>query len=210
MNTLLVRADDAASVPALTKSIQRAFPNASVTSAKDLANSISGSLVSAGTLANRLGFALGALAILAAVLIAVLLTLSSVTKRVRELGTLSALGWSRALIIRQVVVESITTGALGGFIGAALGALAAFVVTSSSVTLQAAADSQAGPLTSSFGLGKVLSDKASEKILLTAPLRPGILLLGIALAIGGGLVAGGAGALRASRLRPADALRELG
>ena len=210
VNTLLVRADNASDVPALTKSIQRAFPNASVTSAKDLANSISGSLVSAGTLANRLGFALGALAILAAILIAVLLTLSSVAKRVRELGTLSALGWSRGLIIRQVVVESITTGAVGGFIGAALGAIAAFAVTSSSVTLQAAADTQAGPLTSSFGLGKVLSAEVSEKILLTAPLRPSILLLGIALAIGGGLVAGGAGALRASRLRPADALRELG
>lgn len=210
VNTLLVRADSAADVPELTKSIQRAFPGASVTSAKDLANSISGSLVSASTLANRLGLALGGLAILAAVLIAVLLTLSSVAKRVRELGTLAALGWSRGLIIRQVVVESITTGALGGLIGAALGAIASFAVTSSSVTLHAAAETQAGPLTSSFGLGKVLSDKASETILLTAPLKPTVLLLGIALAVGGGLVAGGAGALRASRLRPADALRELG
>lgn len=210
VNTLLVRADSAADVPELTKSIQRAFPGASVTSAKDLANSISGSLVSASTLANRLGLALGGLAILAAVLIAVLLTLSSVAKRVRELGTLAALGWSRGLIIRQVVVESITTGAIGGVIGAVLGALASFAVTSSSVTLHAAAETQAGPLTSSFGLGKVLSDKASETILLTAPLKPTVLLLGIALAVGGGLVAGGAGALRASRLRPADALRELG
>ena len=56
----------------------------------------------------------------------------------------------------------------------------------------------------------MLSDKAVETILLTAPLKPAVLLLGVALAIGGGLVAGGAGAMRASRLRPADALRELG
>lgn len=210
VNTLLVRADKASDVAALTRSIQRSFPGASVTSAKDLANSISGSLVSAGTLANRLGVALGALAIFAAVLIAVLLTLSSVTKRVRELGTLSALGWSRGLIIRQVLAESFTQGALGGLLGAALGVIAAFGVTSASITLSAAAESQAGPLSSSFGLGRVLSDSASETILLTAPLKPGVLLLGIGLAIGGGLVAGAAGAMRASRLRPADALRELG
>lgn len=210
VNTLLVRADKASDVATLTRSIQRAFPGASVTSAKDLANSISGSLVSAGTLANRLGLALGALAIFAAVLIAVLLTLSSVTKRVRELGTLSALGWSRGLIIRQVLAESFTQGALGGIIGATLGVITAFGVSAAKVTLSAAADSQAGPLTSSFGLGRVLSDKASETILLTAPIKPMMLLLGIALAVGGGLVAGAAGAMRASRLRPADALRELG
>jgi ABC-type antimicrobial peptide transport system permease subunit len=210
VNTLLVRADSAADVAKLTKSIQRAFPGASVTSAKDLASSISGSLVSAGTLADRLGLALGGLAVLAAVLIAVLLTLSSVAKRVRELGTLAALGWSRRLIVRQVLVESFTQGALGGVLGAAIGAIAAFGVTSASVKLHAAASTQAGPLTSSFGLGRVLSDKASEAILLTAPLKPTVLLLAVALAVGGGLIAGGAGALRASRLRPADALRELG
>ena len=210
VNTLLVRADNAADVPTLTKSIQRAFPGASVTSAKDLANSITGSLVSAGTLANRLGVALGGLAVFAAVLIAVLLTLSSVAKRVRELGTLAALGWSRGLIIRQVLAESFAQGALGGIIGAVLGTLAAFGLTSMGISLHAAAATQAGPLTSSFGLGKVLSDKASEAILLTAPLKPMVLVFAVMLAVMGGLVAGGAGALRAARLRPADALRELG
>jgi ABC-type antimicrobial peptide transport system permease subunit len=210
VNTLLVRADNAADVPALTKSIQRAFPGASVTSAKDLANSITGSLVSAGTLANRLGLALGGLAVFAAILIAVLLTLSSVAKRVRELGTLAALGWSRGLIIRQVLAESFAQGALGGIIGAVLGTAAAFALTSAGISLHAAAETQAGPLSSSFGLGKVLSDQASEAIKLTAPLHPIVLVIAVGLAIGGGLVAGGAGALRAARLRPADALRELG
>jgi ABC-type antimicrobial peptide transport system permease subunit len=210
VNTLLVRADNAADVPALTKAIERTFPGASVTSAKDLANSITGSLVSAGTLANRLGIALGALAVFAAVLIAVLLTLSSVAKRVRELGTLAALGWSRGLIIRQVLVESFAQGALGGLLGAALGTLAAFALTSAGISLHAAAQTQAGPLSSSFGLGKVLSDQASQAIKLTAPLHPVVLVVAVGLAIGGGLVAGGAGALRAARLRPADALREHG
>jgi putative ABC transport system permease protein len=34
-----------------------------------------------------------------------------------------------------------------------------------------------------------------------------VLLVGLGLALAGGLIAGGAGALRAARLRPADALR---
>ncbi len=210
VNTLLVRADNAADVAQLTKAIQRSLPGASVTSAKDLANSVTGSLVSASTLANRLGVALGGLAIFAAVLIAVLLTLSSVAKRVRELGTLAALGWSRGLIVRQVLAESFAQGALGGIIGVALGAVAAFAIDAASISLQASASTQAGPLTSSFGLGRVLSDEASEAIVLSAPLSPVVLLLAVVLAVAGGLVAGGAGALRAARLRPADALRELG
>jgi ABC-type antimicrobial peptide transport system permease subunit len=210
VNTLLVRADSAADVPGLTRSIERAFPGASVTSAKDLAQSISGSLVSAGTLADRLGLALAAVAILAAVLIAALLTLSSVAKRVRELGTLGALGWSKGLIVRQVLAESFMQGALGGAIGAAMGVAAAFAINTAAPTLHAAASQQAGPLSASFGLGRVLSDTATEAITLSAPVHATTVVLAVALAVGGGLVAGAAGAVRASRLRPADALRELG
>jgi ABC-type antimicrobial peptide transport system permease subunit len=44
---------------------------------------------------------------------------------------------------------------------------------------------------------------------LTAPLSLSLLLFGFALALAGGLIAGGAGARRAARLRPADALRQM-
>jgi ABC-type antimicrobial peptide transport system permease subunit len=44
---------------------------------------------------------------------------------------------------------------------------------------------------------------------LTAPVGITILLLGFGLALMGGLIAGAAGALRAARLRPADALRQM-
>ncbi len=56
-----------------------------------------------------------------AFLIASLLTLSSVTKRVRELGTLKALGWSQGLVVRQVTGESLLQGLLGGAVGVVLG-----------------------------------------------------------------------------------------
>jgi ABC-type antimicrobial peptide transport system permease subunit len=50
---------------------------------------------------------------------------------------------------------------------------------------------------------------ASTDISLHAPLSVGLLLLGLVLAIAGGLIAGAAGGLRTARLRPADALRRV-
>ena len=58
------------------------------------------------------------------------------------------------------------------------------------------------------GFGPTLT--ASRSVSLTAPADAGILLTGFGLALLGGLLAGAAGALRAARLRPADALRTLG
>jgi putative ABC transport system permease protein len=58
-------------------------------------------------------------------------------------------------------------------------------------------------------LGQALSRTASTSISLSAPVSLSLLLFGFALALTGGLIAGGAGALRAARLRPADALRQM-
>ena len=44
---------------------------------------------------------------------------------------------------------------------------------------------------------------------LEAPVELGLIALAIGLALLGGLIAGGVGGLRASRLRPADALRHI-
>ena len=57
-----------------------------------------------------------------------------------------------------------------------------------------------------FGIGAV-TRTATQSVSLTAPTGTGILLLGFSLAVLGGLLAGAAAALRAARLRPADALR---
>jgi ABC-type antimicrobial peptide transport system permease subunit len=49
----------------------------------------------------------------------------------------------------------------------------------------------------------------SSTIHLTAPIHPLTLVVGVALAVLGGLIAGGAGAARAARLSPSEALRNL-
>ena len=207
VNVVLVRAADGASVDRVQQEIAARFPNAQVASAKQVADSIGGSLVDAANLSNRLGVALAILAAVAAFLVAALLTLSSVGKRVRELGTLKALGWTQGLVVRQVVGESLTQGLAGGLIGVVLGVGIAAAIGAFGPTLTASSHTGGGD--SFFGLGAISSRTVSDTVSLTTTATPSMVIIGLGVAILGGLVAGGAGALRAARLRPADALRQV-
>jgi len=210
VNQVQVRTASADAVPAVSKAIERGFDHASVTTSADLAKRIGGSLVDAKNLSSKLGTALTIVALAAAFLIAVLLTLASVAKRVRELGTLKAIGWSQRLVVRQVTGESVAQGLLGGAIGVALGLGAAALVGAMGITLQAsvAPPQTGGPGPAMFGQGRVTS--GTTDIALGAPVDARLLLLAVGLAVLGGLVAGCAGGLRAARLRPAEALRHIG
>ena len=213
VNTIYVRATSADRVDAVAAAIKATFPGASVTTASDLAKRISGSLVDAKNLTNKLGLALEIVGLVAAFLIASLLTLASVTKRVRELGTLKALGWRQALVVRQVTGESLAQGLVGGLVGVALGIGGALLITALSPTLKAtvaqAADAlPRGPV--AFGtFGQGAAETASTTVSLTAPVSIGLIILAVALALAGGLLSGAVGGLRAARLRPAEALRSL-
>ncbi len=209
INTLYARATDADAVAGVATSIETAYPDTSVTTAETLASQVSGSLVDAEELTSNLGLALQVVGLLGAVLIASLLTLSSVAKRVRELGTLSAIGWPRRLIVRQVAGESLLQGLLGGLLGVALGVAAAAVASAVAPELTAeVASTGAGLLPGPFGQGAA-AGTASEPVALTASVSAGLALLAVGLAVAGGLVAGAVGGLRAARLRPADALRRI-
>ncbi len=205
VNVVRARAEDASDVPAVAEDIAATFPGSQVTTASELADGVSGSLVDADNLARSLGTALAIIAMAAAVLVACLLTLSSVAKRTRELGTLKALGWSGWAVVRQVAGESLAQGVLGGLIGAALGVAGAAVITAVGPTLSASAP-PSGPPPLAFGQGEV---QTSAEGALEAPIDIRLVLLAIGLAIAGGLIAGAVGGLRAARLRPADALRHI-
>ena len=150
VNSLRVRAEDADAVPAVERAITRDVDGSEVTTASDLAGRVKGSLSDARDLAGTLGTALVIVGLGAAVLLAALLTLSSVAKRTRELGTLKAIGWTRRRVVGQVTGESLAIGLLGGLVGAviAIGALGVVNALEPSLeaTVASAASSQ-GPVT---------------------------------------------------------------
>jgi ABC-type lipoprotein release transport system permease subunit len=205
VNVVLVRADDSSSVSLAEQSIKTNYGEAQVATSKQVADQISGSLVDAAKLTDNLGLLLSILAASAAFLLAALLALSSVGKRVRELGTLKALGWTQGKVVRQIAGESLANGILGGLAGVVLGLVVIAAINAFGPTLSASST------TGGFSLLGVeqAAQTASRTVSLTAPAEAGILLAGFALALLGGLLAGAAGALRAARLRPADALRTL-
>ena len=210
INSMNVRASDSGSVTAVSNEIEDSFKGAEVTTADDLAKRVGGSLDDAQSLADKLGGALVLVGLGAAFLIASLLTLASVNKRVRELGTLKALGWPQGLVVRQVAGESLAQGALGGALGALLGLAGAALVTAIGPTLEAtiaSAAQQGPPGPGPFGQGQVTA--GTTNIALDAPVDLQLLLIAVGLAILGGLIAGAVGGMRAARLRPADALRSL-
>ena len=108
---ILVRATRAPRSAPCEAAIKRALPQAQVASSKQVADKISGSLVDASNLSHNLGLVLSIVAAAAAFLLAALLALSSVGKRVRELGTLKALGWTQRMVVRQIAGESLAQGA---------------------------------------------------------------------------------------------------
>jgi ABC-type lipoprotein release transport system permease subunit len=205
VNVVRVRADTADAVSGLETEVAEQLPGADVITAADLADRVGGSLADAESLSSKLGTALAVVALLAAFLIATLLTLSSVQKRIRELGTLKALGWRQRLVVRQVTGEALVQGALGGLVGAGIGIAGAAIVDAIGPTLEASVEGQPGAGAGPFGQGDVTA--GSTDVVLGAPVDPGLMMLAIGLAVVGGLLAGAAGGLRAARLRPAEALR---
>ena len=208
-NVVLVRADKSSSVTAVTKEIQDQLgQDAQVASASDVADKITGSLVNASNLSHNLGLVLEIVVAAAAFLLAALLTLSSVGKRVRELGTLKAVGWTKRLVVRQVVGESLVQGIVGGIAGLGLGVAGAAAFDAFGPKLSATSPT-GGSGANLLGLGDATLRTAHQTIALHAPLTLGLVLLGVALAVLGGLLAGAAGGFRAGRLRPAEALRRV-
>jgi putative ABC transport system permease protein len=217
ITTIYVKATDATKVASVRAAIAKALPSATVTSSNSLASAVSGSLASAASLANDLGRWLAIAVLIAAFALASLLTMAGVARRVREFGTLKALGWRSRLIVGQVLAESAVIGVVGAVVGIAAGfgvaALVKRLAPSLSATVAANPGSTPAEALSINGSGThhgVLPDATrTVAIHLTAPVTLGMLGLAVLLAIAGALSAGSLGGLRVARLRPAEALGRL-
>lgn len=213
INTIQVRAASTGAVSRVAQEIRTGFSGSQVTTAQDLASRVGGSLTDARNLSSKLGTALEIVGLGAAVMIACLLTLASVAKRVREIGTLKAVGWSQWQVVRQISGEALLQGLLGGLAGAVIGICGAAAVNAIGWTLKAtvagAASAPRGAFGGGgpFGLGQAQVTSGSTLVKITTAADLNLVLAAIGLAVLGGLVAGAVGGSRAARLSPAAALR---
>ncbi|MFE4701896.1 ABC transporter permease [Streptomyces sp. NPDC056738] len=217
VTTIYVKASDSQQIAGVKSTIQKNISGTTVTTSADLADTVSGSLSTASDLASNVGKWLSIAVLVAAFLVAGLLTSSAVSRRVREFGTLKALGWKSSRVTRQVVGEAVVNGLVGGVLGIALGLAGAYVVTEISPNLQAqvASAGRGGPGGGFGGGGGGFAGPARQSaskaldVALTAPVSVNTIVIAVGLAVAGGLIAGAFGGWRASRLRPADALRRV-
>ena len=211
INEVLVSVANAKDVNSVAKAIKKALPGATVLTSASLADQVTGSLSNARKLANDLGGALALVVLLAAFLIAGLLTLSSVSKRVREIGSLRAIGWSRGRVVRQIMAETLGIGVVGGVIGIAVGSVICLIIGAVGPGLSVTSTGLAVGASKVSGLlGQTTSATVARTVHLTAPIHPLTIVIAFAGALLGGLIAGAAGGWRAARLSPASALRDLG
>ena len=147
VNTIYVAATNGQDIGSVASTISKTVPGSTVTDQNTLASQLTGSISSASSLANDLGKWLAIAVLVAAFLLASLLTISAVSRRIREFGTLKALGWKSRRIVGQVMGESIAIGIVGGAVGVGLGFLGASLVGKFTTPLTATLGSNTGSAT---------------------------------------------------------------
>lgn len=217
-----VQAASSSNISQVQTDIKAALPDTTVSTQADLAATVSGSLATASSMLESLGLWLSIAVLIAAFLTAILFTVTGVTRRTREFGTLKAIGWSNRRIVGQVAGESVVQGLIGGAFGIILGIVGVVIINVMAPTLSGSASAGSGAMRAAtdpsgagmpggggFGGGGRALTQAASDVTLNAPLTVGIILLAVGLAVGGGLLAGAIGGWRASRLSPAEALRSV-
>ena len=214
VDTIYVVATSAAEIPLVQKEIAKLLPGATVTTASSLAREVSGSLTSASSLITDLGRWLAGAVLVVAFVVASLLSAAAITRRVRELGTLKALGWRTRRIVAQIMGESAVIGLAGAALGIAVGFAGAALVEALAPGLAATVSDNPGSAPAenvTLGGGGVHHSIAqgaqhTVPVHLSAPVTFDAIGLAVLLAMLGAVIAGSFGAWRAARMQPAQAL----
>jgi len=208
VNILLAEAADIDALDATKIQLEGLISGAIVITSEDTADTISGSLVQAADLTDRFVQITSIIIIGSAFVIVSLLTVSAVSKRTREIGTLKAIGWSKKLVIRQIISENLVIGIVGAILGIVLGFAAITAFNGNNVALEAFienADSNSTLVRSSSTTISAIQTSVDIQIDPSAA----IFALGVSVAIIGAVVAGTLASLKAARLKPQEALRSL-
>ncbi len=210
INIMLVKSADAYSVDEVSKQLDGLFSGAQVTDSSDTAEEVTGSLVDAANLTDRFVGLTSIIVMVAAFIIVSLLTVLSVNKRTREIGTLKAIGWSNRIVVRQILMENIVLGIIGAVLGIGLGLISIAILNNFDISFTAefassdleqigrkflGAGGESDPVTTSFNLEVVYTNMT--------------LLVGSLLALAGSILAGIIAAYKSSRMKPSEALRNL-
>jgi putative ABC transport system permease protein len=139
------------------------------------------------------------IAVAATSLIVLFVMLYTVRERTKEIGTLKAIGFSNWNVMSQFMLEGVLLSLLAGVVGVAIGSVAAPFL--SSILLPTV-----NPFGGSVGLGGGISGESSASQVVVT-LDPQLMLI----AFGAAVILGALGSLypawRASRTRPAEAMR---
>jgi len=232
VTNLYISADSSSHIAAIQSALKTLLPDATVSTQADLAQNLSGSLSSASSLVNSLSKWLSIIVLLVAFFIAILFTSSGVTRRTRELGTLKAIGWKSSRIVKQILGESLATSGIGAVFGTVIGVAGIAIVNAVAPTLSASVASPrrfgGGGFGGGFtppgggagftppagglggrgtGFGRAAANATTLK--LHVGMNLSTLIIGVLIALAGGLIAGTYGSWRASKLSPAVALRSV-
>jgi ABC-type antimicrobial peptide transport system permease subunit len=217
ISTVYVQAASSDAISTVQTALQEELPDATVSSQSDLASTVSGSLSSASALITNLGTWLSVIVLAVALVLAVLFTISGVSRRTREFGTLKAIGWSNGRVVGQVAGESVVQGAIGGIAGLIIGFAGILAINLISPTISTTPATQSfgpggdgGARLAGGGFGNAIMQSTGTDIVLTAPVTLWVVVAAVGIAVLGGLVAGAFGGWRAARLSPAEALRSVG
>ena len=206
ITTLHVFTVDSSVVTEVASSISALHPELSVSTAQErldqleaLQTSYTSALENAQASVSQMqttAFGEIVVAVAATSLIVLFVMLYTVRERTKEIGTLKAIGFSNWTVMRQFMLEGILLSVVAGIVGIAIGSVAAPVL--SGLLL---------PTVSTLGGGGTFGRVSSTMSSAAASITPELILV----TIGAAVLLGALGSLypawRASRTRPAEAMR---
>lgn len=112
VNLAMVQGHSKKNTSALIRNISQAFPDLEATPATSLRSRIRAISMIDGFVA-----AVSGIAVLLSGILILNTQLMAISERTREIGILMAVGWSRFMIIRLIIAETVFLGIIGGIVG---------------------------------------------------------------------------------------------